>query len=91
MITAAQLGANQLTFVPVAGQSGSPYDSFDFEVGDGSDFSAADYTLTINVGPVNDPPTGDNNTVSTAENINYVFAIADFTVNYSDPESDAFS
>ena len=33
VITAAQLTANQLTFVPVAGQSGSPYDTFDFEVG----------------------------------------------------------
>ena len=91
VITAAQIAANQLTFVPVAGQSGSPYDSFDFEVGDGSDFSTADYTLTVNVTPVNDPPTGDDNTVTTNEDITYVFAVADFTVNYSDPESDPFA
>ena len=36
VITAAQLTSNQLTFVPVANQSGSPYDTFDFEVGDGT-------------------------------------------------------
>ena len=84
VITAAQLTANQLTFVPVADQSASPYDSFDFEVGDGSDFSTSDYTLTVNVTPVNDPPTGDNNTVVTNEDITYVFTVADFTVNYTD-------
>ena len=90
VITLAQLNANQLTFVPLPGQSGSPYDSFDFEVGDGSAFSASDYTLTVNVGPVNDPPTADNNSVSTQEDITYVFVTTDFTVNYSDPESDPF-
>ena len=90
VITSAQLSSNQLTFVPVANQSGSPYDTFDFEVGDGTDFSTADYTLTVNVNPVNDPPTGDDNTVATNEDITYTFSVADFTVNYSDPESDPF-
>ena len=91
VITSAQLTGGQLTFVPVANQSGSPYDSFDFEVGDGTDFSTADYTLTVNVTPVNDPPTGDNNTVATNEDVTYVFTVADFTVNYNDPESDPFA
>ena len=91
VITAAQLSSNQLTFVPVAGQSGSPYDTFDFEVGDGTDFSTSDYTLTVNVNPVNDPPTGDDNTVATNEDITYTFSVADFTVNYSDPESSPFA
>ena len=91
IITAAQITANQLTFVPVAGQSGSPYDSFDFEVGDGTDFSTSDYTLTVNVNPVNDAPAGDDNTVTTDEDVTYVFTVADFTVNYSDPESDPFA
>ncbi|GJM29562.1 MAG: hypothetical protein DHS20C17_21970 [Cyclobacteriaceae bacterium] len=91
IITAAQISANQLTFVPVANQSGSPYDNFDFEVGDGSDFSTSDYTLTVNVTPVNDAPTGDDNTVSTNEDITYVFTAADFTVNYADAEGDPFA
>ena len=91
VITLAQLNANQLTFVPVANQSGSPYDSFDFEVGDGSDFSTSDYTLTVNVTPVNDAPTGSANSVSTNEDITYTFVAADFTVGYSDPETDPFA
>ena len=91
VISAADIGSNLLTFVPVTNQSGSPYDSFDFEVGDGGDFSVADYTLTINVSPVNDPPTSSNNTVSTQESVTYIFTTADFTVSYSDPEGDAFA
>ena len=82
IITAAQLTSGQLTFVPVSGQSGSPYDNFDFELGDGTDFSTSSYTLTVDVGPVNDPPTGDHNTIVTNEDITYVFTIADFSVNY---------
>ena len=91
VINAADIGSNLLTFVPMAGQSASPYDSFDFEVGDGSDFSVADYTLTINVTPVNGPPTSSNNTVPTPEDVTYIFSAADFTVSYSDPEGDAFA
>ena len=91
VITSAQLSSNQLTFVPVANQSGSPYDTFDFEVGDGTDFSTSDYTLTVNVNAVNDPPTGDDNTVATNEDITYTFSVADFTVNYNDTESSPFA
>ena len=91
VITSAQLAGSQLTFVPVADQNGSPYDSFDFEIGDGTDFSTSDYTLTINVTPVNDPPTVDNNTVSTNEDATYVFTVAEFTLNYNDTESDPFA
>ena len=79
--------ADQLTETFVMWPTGSPYDTFDFEVGDGTDFSTADYTLTVNVNPVNDPPTGDDNTVATNEDITYTFSVADFTINYSDPES----
>ena len=56
VITSAQLAANQLTFVPVTDDNGTSYDSFDFEVGDGTEFSASSYTLTIDVNAVNDPP-----------------------------------
>ena len=34
------------------------------------------------------PHTGDDNTVTTNEDITYVFAVADFTVSYSDIDSD---
>ena len=48
-ISVAQISDGQLTFMPMAGQSGNPYDSFNFEVGDGINFSVTDYMLTINV------------------------------------------
>ena len=48
-ITSADLSANRLRFVPVAGQTGSPYTSVGFQVYDGTSYSSASYTLTVNV------------------------------------------
>src|SRR3989441_5515263 len=39
--------------------------------------------MTINVTSVNDAPAGANNTVTTLEDQNYIFAVVDF--GYSDP------
>jgi gliding motility-associated-like protein len=91
VITAADIGSGLLTFVPVANQSASPYDSFDFEVGDGNDFSAADYTLTINVIPVNDPPVSNSLTITIDEDITHIFGTVQFTSGYNDPEGDPFA
>jgi uncharacterized repeat protein (TIGR02543 family) len=38
-----------LKFTPVSNTVGDPYDSFDFKVTDGTDYSAAAYTMTIDV------------------------------------------
>ncbi len=46
--------------------------------------------LTITVNNVNDPPTADNASVTTDEDVTYTFSASDFTTNYSDPESDSF-
>ena len=54
VIPAAQLG--NLTFVPVADANGSSYDSFQFKVHDGTDYSADAYTMTVDVTAVNDAP-----------------------------------
>ncbi|MEY2565753.1 MAG: trimeric autotransporter adhesin [Actinomycetota bacterium] len=68
-VTAADLAANKLAFVPAANANGSPYTSFTFQVADdggttngGANVDATPNTLTINVTPVNDPPsfTGGN-------------------------------
>ena len=91
VITAAQLNGNELTFVPVPDASGTPYASFDFEVGDGSEFSVSSYTMTIDVNAVNDPPTGGSNTVTTDEDVTYTFSSADFMVGYNDPDGDPFA
>ena len=70
----------------------APYDTFDFEVGDGTDFSYQLITRWQSMWiQVNDPPTGDDNTVATNEDVTYTFSVADFTVNYSDPESNPFA
>ena len=78
-VAASDLGGN-LTYTPAADEHGSGYASFTFRVSDGTDESAADYTMTIDVTSVNDAPStgtvsiddtapmvGDELTASTAE------------------------
>ena len=48
----------RLGFVPPADANGTPYASFKFKVNDGAEDSAAEYTMNINVIPVNDPAYG---------------------------------
>ncbi len=55
-----------LLYTPPADQSGSPFTTFKFQFSDGTDLSPI-YTATINVLPVNDPPTGTDFTVNTNE------------------------
>src|SRR5439155_1545185 len=63
----------------------SPYTSFTFQVQDnggtangGVDLDPSPKTLTINVTPVNDPPSGAPKTVTILEDAVYTFAAADF-------------
>jgi VCBS repeat-containing protein len=65
-ITAADIGANKLRFVPSTNDNGSPYTTIGFKVSDGTDYSANAYTLTVNVTPVNDAPV---NTVPGAQTL----------------------
>ena len=48
-ITAADIAAGNLTFVPGACGTGSPYTTFGFKASDGRDYSSSAYTMTINV------------------------------------------
>ncbi|WP_027359891.1 DUF4347 domain-containing protein [Desulforegula conservatrix] len=48
-VTAADITAGNLKFTPVANAFASPYATFNFEVSDGKEYSAAAYTMTINV------------------------------------------
>ena len=57
-VTKSQLDADQLTFMPAADGNGDAYASFTFRVSDGTDESAADYSMTVNVTAVNDAATG---------------------------------
>ena len=55
-VAVADIGT--LVFTPAANANGTGYASFTFKVSDGTDKSALAYTMTVNVTPVNDPPTG---------------------------------
>ncbi|HAP63911.1 MAG TPA: hypothetical protein DCR93_31970, partial [Cytophagales bacterium] len=78
-----------LTFKPALNGEGSPYDSFGFDVNDGSDYSSSTYTMTINVTAINDLPTAAGNTVTTDEDIDFVFSAGDF--NFSDVDGDVLA
>src|SRR5439155_12086 len=79
-----------LTFNPAANASGSPYATFTFQVQDnggiaysGVDLDQSPNTITVNVRPVNDAPSGADKTVATNEDTAYTFAAADF--GFTDP------
>ena len=55
-VTAADIV--KLAFTPALHANGAGYASFTFRVSDGTDESASDYTMTVNVTAVNDPATG---------------------------------
>ncbi len=55
-ISAYEIAAGLLTFEPAGDEFGTSYDSFQFAVSDGVAYSAACYTMTIDVNAVNDAP-----------------------------------
>ncbi|MEO6320741.1 MAG: cadherin-like domain-containing protein [Polaromonas sp.] len=56
VVSAADISGAKLRFVPDGNENGAGYATIGFKVGDGTDFSASAYTLTINVTAVNDAP-----------------------------------
>jgi len=69
---------NNITFTPLTDELGSPYDAFQFKVGDGDAFSEESYTMTINV---IDPTSVDENELNAFANIYPVPANAFTTLN----------
>ncbi len=53
------IDAGKFTFRPAPNGNGAPYASFTFQVSDGTAESTPANTISINVTPVNDPPTGE--------------------------------
>ncbi|MHC4853696.1 MAG: DUF2341 domain-containing protein, partial [Planctomycetota bacterium] len=89
VISVADISAGNLTFTSALHGNGAGYDSFQFKVHDSFGYSAAAYTMTMDVTAVNDAPTGTSKTVTTVEDTAFTFAAADF--GYSDVESDPFT
>ena len=90
MIPLADLNGGLLRFMPATNANGTPYTSLTFQVQDnggtangGVDLDPSPKTLTINVTPVNDAPSGTSRTVTTLEDTPYLFAASDF--GFSDP------
>ena len=66
-VSKADLDAGKLVFTPAENANGDAYASFTFKVSDGTNESASAYTMTIDVTPVNDRPTGKPTIVGTAK------------------------
>jgi hypothetical protein len=84
-VPVADITAGQLTFTPDAGENGTPYATFAFQVVDdggqangGQDTDPSANTMTINVTDVNVEPTGEDFAVQALEDKDYVFAVSDF-------------
>ena len=89
-VSVADITAGKLVFTPAANANGNNYAQFTFQVQDnggtgngGVDLDPTPKTLTVNVTPVNDAPSGTSATVTTNEDTGYVFGVADF--GFSDP------
>jgi Ca2+-binding RTX toxin-like protein len=77
LIAVADLG--NLVFTPALNANGAAYANFTFSVKDSSGaFDLTLNTITFNVTPVNDPPTGADKTVTTLEDTPRSFTAADF-------------
>ena len=87
-VAAADLAAGKLTYTPPANANGTGYASFTFRVNDGT-VDSAQYTITINVTPVNDAPTASPGTVTTNEDTDHTFLAAEFS--YADIDGDTLS
>ena len=68
-IAAADITAGGLRFTPASNANGAGYASFGFQVHDGTTYSTAAYTLTVDVTPVNDAPTVTALTLTTDEDV----------------------
>ena len=88
-ISKNELDDGSLKFTPAANANGSAYATFQFKVNDGTVDSDQAYTMTIDVTPVNDPPTASANDVTTNEDTAYTFTASDF--NFADVDGDALA
>ncbi|MCP4757136.1 MAG: hypothetical protein GY866_40245, partial [Proteobacteria bacterium] len=75
---------SKLKLKPVPDANGFAYSTFRFKVHDGISYSASDYSMTVDVDPVNDAPMSAHRTVNTNEDTDRVFGGGDF--DFTDTE-----
>jgi hypothetical protein len=85
VITAADIQAGMLKFIPGASESGAPYASFTFKVQDdggqadgGQDTDPSANTMTINVTRLGHAPEGTDGTVQALEDTEFPFSVGNF-------------
>lgn len=89
MVSKTDLDAGRLQFIGGPNDNGSPYASFSFSVHDGFvDSERDDYVLTINLNPVNDAPSAEDNIVEAREDV--ILFIRESVIQFSDPDNDEF-
>ena len=90
-ISKADIGNSKLRYSPDADVSGDAADSIGFQVYDGTAYSTASYTLTVNVSASNDPPTSTNDSITVNEDsTKNVLAITDFGT-FADVDGDSIA
>jgi VCBS repeat-containing protein len=67
VVSASDITAGRLRFVPGHDENGVPYATIGFRVGDGTDFTASAYTLRVNVAAVNDAPVAHDDSTPASE------------------------
>ncbi|MCB0969416.1 MAG: cadherin-like domain-containing protein, partial [Ilumatobacter sp.] len=88
VVDAADIGL--LVFTPGADDNGSGYASFTFSVKDSAGtFDTTPRTITVDVTPVDDPPTGADKTITTNEDTAHIFSASDF--GFSDVDGDTLA
>ena len=88
-LSAADIAAGRLTFVPAADASGASYASFGFSVQDSAGaFDPAPNTINFSVTPINDAPIARNDLASTPINTPAAIAVLG---NDSDADGDTLS
>lgn len=76
-----------ITYTPLPDEFGDNYDSFQFKVSDGFNFSSESYTMTVNVlESQNATPTSEDFGITLVQDGSYTFAAEDFP--YADPDGD---
>jgi hypothetical protein len=90
-VSTADIAADNLTFLPQSDANGTPYDSFEFRVHDGTEYSVDSYVMTINVAPVNDPPAANDDTLETPKDVELEIPWATLWANDSDIDSPSSS
>lgn len=95
-VPAADIANGLLVYTPGNNNTGSPYDSFTFQVQNsggtlngGVDTDPSPKTMFIDAIVPTQPPSGTSNTITMAENGSYAFKSADF--GFSDPNTPANS